>query len=249
MNNYINIDHKEGNQSIYRIVTIERLIEMFDRKINTLVKPYLWDDPFENCICSSPFRTKSGKIYKFPLRDRGYGQCWSLKSESAAMWKIYAVPKDGVKIKTTIRKLYISLLYAQGIDYPHSSCFIGKVDYYTQEELEQLVKNTEKVKKIMHGDGKISKGQAQTLLLKRNDFDYEAEVRLLYLDPRNRGGSDIFQYACDPYTLIKGISFHPRMDPARFESYKSALVLKGYQGKIDQSKLYSKPNLTIEYEG
>lgn len=249
MDNYINLNRKDENQSIYRIVTIERLLEMFDSKVNTLVKPYLWDDPFENCICASPFRTKSGKIYKFPLRDRGYGQCWSLKSESDAMWRIYARQKDGVKIQTTIRKLYISLIYAPTKNLPHMACYIGKVEYYTQEELERLVNDPEKMREVMNSDNSINKGQARTLLIKRKQFEHESEVRLIYLDPGNRGGSDIFQYPCDPYTLIKGISFHPRMDLARFESYKSALVLKGYQGKIDQSKLYSKPDLTIEYEG
>jgi len=249
MDNYININHKEKNQKIYRIVSIPRLLEMFDLKVNTLVKPQLWDDPFENFICASTFRNKSGNTFKFPLRNRAYGQCWTLKSESDAMWRIYAPNKDGVKIKTTIRTLYVSLKHASQNNYPNISCFIGKVDYCELDKLEKFVKDTKKIQELMKGDGRPSKGQARTLLLKLIAFEHEEEVRLLYLDPHNKGNTDLYQYPCDPFKLIKSIIFDPRMDSRLFKICKTHLENLGYQGKIDQSKLYNFPQLTIAYEG
>ena len=48
--NCIDFGQQEDGKNIYRIFTIDRLIEMFDEKVNTLVKPELWDDPFENFL-------------------------------------------------------------------------------------------------------------------------------------------------------------------------------------------------------
>jgi hypothetical protein len=38
------------------------------------------------------------------------------------------------------------------------------------------------------------------------------------------------------------------MEPDHCVIYKQILEAKGYQGTIEQSKLYSYPNLTIAYE-
>jgi len=245
MDNFINISDK--NQNIYRIEKLTRLLEMFDIKINTLVKPKLWDDPFENFICSSPFKTKRGDTYKFPLRDRAYGQCWTLIPESDAMWQIYAPNEDGVRIETTIKKLFMSLHRDNQYNYPYSSCFIGKVEYLKEEELHQLVNDPERIKELKEISDGISEWQARTLLIKRIEFKHEEEVRLLYLDPHNKIDKDKWQYSCDPYDLIKSIRFDPRMDSRLFELYKEHFIKKGYKGEIDKSKLYSLPPLTIPY--
>lgn len=45
----------------------------------------------------------------FGFRSDFYGQCWTLKSTSDAMWRIYSPKKDAVRVRTTIRKLAESL--------------------------------------------------------------------------------------------------------------------------------------------
>lgn len=248
MDNFININSKDRNKKIYRIEKLYRLLEMFDIKINTLVKPKLWKDPFENFICSSPFKTKRGETYKFPLRDCAYGQCWTLIPESDAMWRIYAPNEDGVRIETTIKKLFMSLHRDNQYNYPYSSCFIGKVEYLKEEELHQLVNDPERIKELKEISDGISEWQARTLLIKRIEFKHEEEVRLLYIEPRNKADKDVYQYSYNPHDLIKSIRFDPRMDSRLFEVYKSHLKKIGYKGQVDQSKLYSLPQLTIAYE-
>ena len=61
---------------VYRVFPIERIIEIFGTRKNTLVKPILWDDPFENFLFQ---QENLGTKWKFNhYRERFYGQCWTL---------------------------------------------------------------------------------------------------------------------------------------------------------------------------
>ena len=104
--NLIFLKEKDLDKKIYRIFSFQRLKEIFDEQKLTLVKPKLWDDPFENFILNSTGILPDGRCCSFAFRDHYYGQCWSLNKERDAMWRIYSPNKDGVKVHTTIRKLY-----------------------------------------------------------------------------------------------------------------------------------------------
>jgi len=239
MKNYIKIPRQDFSNNIYRIFTIDRLIEMFEQKENALVKPELWDDPFENFILNIPIKHKTGKVSKSTLRKRGYGQCWTLNIESDAMWRIYSPDKNGVKIQTKIRKLFQSL-YSTQTSYASISCFIGKVKYYPKKEIEQLINDRIAGRNQFNG----SIGQARSLLFKRNAFKHEKEIRLIYLDPHNQANSNVYLYPCDPLSLIDRITFDPRMSPRLYNIYKKHLKGIGYRGTLVQSGLYRPPMFT-----
>ena len=236
MRNYIGISQQEQNKNIYRIFKVERLIELFEEKNNALVKPELWDDPFENFILNITVKSKTGRISKSILRNRGYGQCWTLTIESDAMWRIYSPDKNGVKIQTSIRKLFQSL-YSTQTSYGTLSCFIGKVKYYSKKKIDDIVKDRLAGVKQFSG----SLGQARSLLFKRYAFKHENEVRLIYLEPHNQIGSSVYPYPCDPLILVDRVTFDPRMSPKLFKIYKDHLRAIGYKGTVIQSGLYRPP--------
>jgi hypothetical protein len=119
----LNIKDEDLDKEIYRIMPIHQLLEIFETKQLTLVKPSMWDDPFENLLLNVS-----------PVRDAVYGQCWTLHKETDAMWRIYSQNKQGAKVKTTIRKL-IEALQLQSGQYLKIQCFIGEVEYLTQRQL------------------------------------------------------------------------------------------------------------------
>lgn len=238
MNNYIDLENIIRDKKIYRVMTIDRLLEMFESKENVLVKPSLWDDPFENFLFNSAVLQPDGTEYKSILRDRAYAQCWSLNIESDAMWRIYAPEKNGVKIAITIRKLFNSF-YKSISDYPGMSCFIGKVDYHPRKKLKSLIDDVKK-NGITKG-GSLS--QAKSLLIKRNAFKHEEEVRLIYLDPRNKSSGNLFRYNFDPLRLIEKITFDPRMSESLYRVYKNHILGLGFCGELVQSGLYKEPSL------
>ena len=56
--NYINIVEADLDQSIYRIFSRERFIQLYETKKLVLVKPKKWEDPFENFIMNATGNTR-----------------------------------------------------------------------------------------------------------------------------------------------------------------------------------------------
>ena len=127
--NYINIPDKDIDTYIYRIIPLERLYQLFESKNNALVSPRSWEDPFENLLLKSRVKIND-KFFSFAQdRDLVYGQCWSQHTASDAMWRIYSPKSNSVRIRTTIKRLYMSLYQNLHPSLSYEKCYIGKVEY------------------------------------------------------------------------------------------------------------------------
>lgn len=236
--NYLNISTAEKDFSIYRVMPIQRLIEMFLNKQNVLSKPKLWDDPFENFILQSRARLSDGNLVSFGMRDSLYGQCWTLQRESDAMWRIYSQDKNGVKIRTTIRKLYESIYSVIPSPKRDVACFIGKVIYHTQQAIQRRL-NTPL---SLESSGACI---AETLLVKRKAFSHEKEIRLIYWADDPEAAPELFRYTIDPNLLIDQIVFDPRLDQRLYAVFKEYFLSLNFNGRIIQSGLYRAPANTF----
>lgn len=234
--NFINIPTKNRNSQLYRIMSIERLLQMFKANENVLVKPRLWDDPFENFILNSPGVLPDDEKVEFGFREHLYGQCWSIRVESDAMWRVFAPLKNGVKIRTTVTKLYNSLYSQAPVNVRDISCFIGRVKYMTKNELKKFVDD-------FNPSDHSGDGIAETLLIKRKPFSHEREVRLIFFQHNEKMVSKpTYAYRFNPIELIDRIVFDPRMDVNLYNIYKKELKELGFKGDIVQSGLYKPPS-------
>lgn len=86
MNNYLGIDRGEWSRPIYRFTSVDRIWRLIDKRENTLVSPRKWKDPFENILSRMKFKKTDGVSSLHPLRDRVYGQCWTMTEETDAAW-------------------------------------------------------------------------------------------------------------------------------------------------------------------
>lgn len=170
--NYINIDDSLLDKPVYRIMSMQRILEALQKKELVLVKPKKWDDPFENALLSAPVVTSSGETLEFAAKNLVYGQCWTLHRETDAMWRIYSPDKQGAKIKTSIRKLLNALKDNQET-FGELKCFIGQVKYLYKRDLLSKLSNIN----LLDTNGS---GIAESLLYKRKEFSHEKEVRLIY---------------------------------------------------------------------
>jgi hypothetical protein len=242
--NYIRIPQRERNSTVYRFTTIERLLNMVVQRTNTLVAPRKWEDPFENALATRiRLRRSDGSTAHYPLHNRAYGQCWTFTRETDAAWRMYVPRGSGVRLRSTIRKLYSSLEKQCPKPYESMACFIGRVEYKSGEEITALFNDKEWVNDNFRGQG--THGHVDTLLLKRTEFEPEAEARLLYLDPRNKDHGDFFTYSIDPPSLFEQITFDPRMEDMQCSTYESILRSYGYAGEINKSGLYKAPDIEI----
>jgi len=239
--NYLNLDEKDLDKPIYRIFNIDHFEDTLLQDRITLVRPKLWEDPFENFLYN---------YYKNKFNDnnkamRWYGselfaQCWTLRNESDAMWRIYSSDKKGIKVKTTIRKLFDCLLKIDSRS-NFATCFIGKVEYLKQNDLVQTLSNPNLIRNNLSSD--TAHHRASALLIKRREFDHEKEIRLIFerrdkIDIRNNNLIDIPISYND---LFESISLDPRLKKDEFMHQKNKLIKLGFKNRIYQSRLYKLP--------
>jgi hypothetical protein len=232
--NYLNLDEREKDRRVYRILSIERLYQMFGRCENVLVRPSRWDDPFENFVLNSQARLPDGTMVRFGFNNDFYGQCWTLHTASDAMWRIYSRDSEGVRIRTSVRKLADSLSAGPG-DWAHVQAFIGRVRYLRNNELLHFA-NT------VFSLGLDAAALASTLLVKRKAFVHEREIRLLYFEKKDSGARDLFPYTINPHGMIEQIMIDPRLPKQRAAALKREIRKKtGFAGPIVRSLLYAPP--------
>lgn len=224
----------EIDKPIYRIMSIARVLQMLESRRLVLVKPKLWDDPFENALLSSTFVSPDGGKTVFAAKDSVYGQCWTLYRETDAMWRIYSGQKDGVRVSTTPRRLF-EASKALHPTFWVNRCFIGRVSYLPEKDLRRELGAIN----LMRQDGS---GVAESLLFKRSAFKHEKEVRLIYTGDDLQPGPDLCPFEVDPITLFDEFVFDPRMDDALIAAYSAAMLSKGIPKKsISKSTLYRAP--------
>lgn len=247
--NLIFLTNSDLDRNIYRVFSFDRLKQIFDTSQITLVKPKLWDDPFENFILNSTGVLPNGSEFQIAFRNNFYGQCWSLTKESDAMWRIYSPEKNGIKIKTTIRKLFEPLFNVSGSHrksngnvYNHSS-FIGRVKYQGVEKLMKMLKDKDRMSNKVYDQ--TGWGQASSFYFKRWAFRHENEVRIMF-NKHSENDDDLFKYAIDPIEMIDEIVFDPRMKTDEYEIKKQEIVSWRYNKKIIQFGLYKIKEFRIE---
>ena len=244
--NIIRILPTELDTPIYRVFTKHWLFEALKDSKNTLVKPKLWDDPFENFIFNSVAHTKSGTGVHFStIRENYYGQCWTLSSEeSDALWRIYSPNKDGFRIKSTIRKLF-DTFYDTKHKWAMLAFFVGKIDYQKEIDIRRFFENPDNLEQFVFDTS--GNGQVETLLIKRMEFKHENELRLIF-----SAHKDWYDISIDTYDFPIDINLHyeeiladPRMDNGDYNNVVRELKNLGYVNSIEKSNLYQIPNLNL----
>ena len=239
---YLNLKDSDLKKYVYRTISYERLIELFESKENTLVKPKLWEDTFENFVLKAKLRVDDNKVVEYDVHDRIYGQCWTLEKSSDAMWRIYSPDKKSIRIRTTVENLLDSMSMSL-IDTPKCFNSVGKVEYLSEKKLLDRAHET------FEKDGQVRFGKLfKSLLIKRKAFKHENEIRLLFLDwSENAGLDSLFKYKIDPHSLISQMMIDPRISYSDFKKIESDIRNKtGYEGVIKRSLLYRLPeSLTI----
>lgn len=256
--NAIDIDLDEP---LYRIMPINRLFDILDNNRMCMVHPMRWDDPYEVFLTRSYGTTRDGIPVGFePINNSLYGLCFSLKQECDGLWRNYTSnscnpcslcdwkKRHGkrpisVKIKTTGRKL-MEAFYDVNNVYHGISYWIGKVKYCKKEDISKLASVGIDIVTDDTGVNLI-----ESLLIKREAFEYEHEVRLLYYlgsqTPHDQMNTpDLYFFDVDPNKLIEEIEFSPWVSDNDVKRL-SAKISRKYQGNVGRSKLYDEPGIHI----
>lgn len=234
--NFVSLQKSELDKKIYRIISLERFEEILNKKVNTLINPSCWKDKFENLSLTADIGISDISSLKIENRlgKSIYCQCWSLEEESANMWEVYS--KDdysSVKVSTTIGKLFNSLYDEYGESY---DTFIGRVLYAK----ENIVRNYIKENSIIWIQDKTGLGIAKSLLIKRDIFSYEKEIRLIY-NSFGRIENNYIQYGINPNYLFDEVVLDSRLNNEQFEINKKSILDLGWKNSIKKSIIYDYP--------
>jgi hypothetical protein len=236
----------DENTQIYRVFSSHWLNDMFATKKFSLSAPHKWDDPAENVMAKNLAKVNGHQnVGLTGVFKNFYGQCWTLNPESDAMWRIYSPSKDGARVRTTVGRL-LSAIHDPMNTFASMSYFIGRVAYRDQAGFKKFFEE--------HGStmtfDPTGRAQAYQLLMKREAFTHEQEVRLLFRYAKenddNQRAEEYWPFAIDPNTLFDDVLFDPRMDDAAFTASEKLLRGQGYKSPIDRSTLYQIPKLDLD---
>lgn len=201
------------------------MLDLFEQNKNVLVKPGRWKDPFENFIVESK---------------NVYAQCWTLHKASDALWRIYSPHSDAIRVKSRVGTLVAGL---RGAVNDRSRIFIGMVRYLTRDEITTFARSLNDQAKPFS-----SETVANALLVKKKAFEYEGEVRLIYVGPASLANS-LYRYTVKPDRLIEQIMIDPRVSTQCANNLKNWLMKHTglCEEKIKHSRIYDPPTGMMQY--
>lgn len=220
----INDDDISKDTIICRYFSFEAFVSLVESKKLTFAKVTSWEDPWENVLADYELEIdgKSSKS-QYCADKYFFGQCWTLKPESDAMWRIYSPNKSGVKLKTVVSKFE----NIQGINRVN----ISKVKYFSGvDNLMEMVENDNS-----HG---------YTARYKRIDFSHEEEIRVL-VHPQDIVRTDEHEashisLSIDVADFIENIEIDPRAPIWVIDMITSYCNRLLANIPVSQSKLYKK---------
>jgi len=184
-----------------------------------------WDDPYELFFFKQKFKNKQLEQSMTELCGRLYGQSWSKFRDSDALWRIYShidsTGDIGVRIQSSLQKI-CNLFYEKDNNMSFNP-YIGFVAYKTKKYIKDWMI-------IKDGDNAVKDHAIESLFLKRNNFSYEEEFRIILYDDDKDNTSNAkktkkgIEVDIDINDFIYEVAFDPRLDDDICECLKDVIL-------------------------
>lgn len=200
---------------VYKYIRLEYLLSMLKNKKLRVDKVSTWEDPYENFFMKedfytyAPFYKKNIPVSTEEISKRLYGQSWTLKEESDAMWRIYSskeggIEKKAVKVKVNVDSLF-DLVYTG--DHCMATTSIGKIQYKTANEIEEWRNNLDK----KYPPIDFHKFSEECLFMKRDSFQHEEEVRIIISEDTDKPVKDFLEFDIPNIEIFEEFILDPRL--------------------------------------
>ena len=226
------IREKNYNIPIYKFIPFEYVVSIFRANALQIFQTLHWEDVYENFLLKSVASKDEQKNLK-QLVQSYYGQCWTFRKETDALWRIYSPTKQSVRLQTTIRKLGNATRQCVETSADITCATIGPVKYFQPA----------KFRKWVQARGR-SEGAAPALIdslfIKRTAFSHESELRLILQRKEliAQKGKPHIKLAIDPNKFFNEIALDPRVTDDQVTIYTHMLRKLGYENRIYRSPLY-----------
>lgn len=208
---------------------------MLENQCIFLKFPDAWHDQWEGFM----FKNLNGPARDTFLHKFGIS-CWTTRDESEGIWNNYVRGHHGsiasqakrvdsepcftqrVKIQTTVADLLYTLGNRLEIGMPWNR--IGRVRYHDEFELRSFANQAWDQFGLEITKSHISHALLQSLFMKRQQYDYEQEVRLVVFSPgENDSSANGFFLECEPQRFIHEVVVNPDCSIDDFNAIKKEL--------------------------
>lgn len=227
---------------IYRYSSAEKLLRTLrERKVYLANVVDSWTDPYESWWCKQLFRPGS-KLHDVHV----YGNCWTTVARDEPFWRLYedrcprcksaGHPPHDPPVR--VRAKPMTLVDVSKTAIANSSfdakVYLGAVQYRPQPHIMASCE-------AFRSNGKqVSATAASGLHLKREAFQYESEVRLLWIDRESPRPGKLIDF--DPVTVYEQIMIGPGADDGTFTRMRDSIVALGYPiDRVVRSVIYRPP--------
>lgn len=183
-------------KKLYRYIGFEDFVNLFVNGKDRFVRPISWDDKYEgylfshietkedihkivhemyNNLCPKNYYSIPDNYFKlWHSKWFTYAQCWSIHSESDAMWRCYSYDNKAIRIRTKDKKLL-----------KHTQKIFNNSKIYSVY-LKEIYYDLKKKNVIEQQIGQTKQGLLvhEPYFHKREVFKHEGEYRLLISDNR-----------------------------------------------------------------
>lgn len=211
---------------LYRILSFDRVVQMFEKEQLHLAHPSSWDDPYE-------VRLKHNQSHQI------FGQCWCTKGVSDAMWRIYSPNHLGVRISTSTK-----LLRQQVASVAKERGYTLRMESVRYEGQHKINKEFAALRDDLQQHFEVGRAM-DALFLKREAFDHEAEFRVLLHAPEanRKTVREGIKIPINPHRLIDSVLLDPRAPPELVAAFTYYLQQKiGFKKRVARSVLYKSTN-------
>lgn len=237
------MNNLDGQAYVYKYIPLKYLLSMLKNKKLRIDKITTWEDPYENFFLKEefytyvPFHKRDVPISTEEISKRIYGQSWTLKEESDAMWRIYSninqeIDDIAVKLKIKVDDLF-------NLVYTNNSCMattsIGSVQYKSKDEFDVSRNGLVKNASITDFTNLIQ----SCLYIKRDSFSHEEEVRIIVSNDTDTEKLDFLEYNIPNQNVFTELVLDPRVTEEQEKNILKKLKRVGISKEIvRKSDLY-----------
>lgn len=230
------------NLVMYKYIRLEYVLKMLETKVLRLDNIEKWEDVYENFVDKEDINLLNSSL-KVMMPSVYYGQSWTTREESDAMWRIYSNRGSAVKVKTVYPLLFGALAnwnkkHKDDIIWPT----IDFVNYADEDEINKWLQSNSPMNYWA-----FLELQNESLFVKRREFEHEKEVRVIMKSHKEK--KDYIEIDFDPYKMFREIVIDPRVSEDEFSRQRDNLIARGFDGnKIKKSTLYDFKRVRLEID-
>ncbi len=174
------VDAEEDKEvRISKYMSLENALSLLEEKVFYLANPTVWPDPFESLFIKAEYEINGEKKHfsdLLPDNQYLYCTCFTQCFQSDAQWSMYNDNDIAVMIDFDAKKLFKELSKYR------KNLYIGKVKYIEGgwTRVRELDKNTQAAIKNAKDANHLT-ALLGLMLRKRINYEYEKEIRLMYL--------------------------------------------------------------------